>query len=74
MLSRWHVQGVQLLLQQLLWQQQYRGSDAVKLWAKIWNFTHESWSGIPDFCLKLLCLTVPVLLLPTTVQLPLLDL
>ena len=49
--------------------QQHRGSDAVKLWAKIWNFTRESWSGIPDFCLKLLSLTAPVLLLPTTVQL-----
>ena len=38
-------------------QQQHRGSEAVKLWAEIWNFTRESWSGIPDFCLKLLCLT-----------------
>ena len=53
-------------------QQQHRGSEAVKLWAEIWNFTRESWSGIPDFCLKLLCLTAPVLL-PMTVQLPLVD-
>ena len=50
-------------------QQQHRGSEAVKLWAEILNFTRESWSGIPDFCLKLLCLTATVLLLPTTVQL-----
>ena len=51
-------------------QQQHRGSEAVKLWAKICNFTRESWSGIADFCLKHLCLTAPVLLLLlTTVQL-----
>ena len=50
-------------------QQQHRGSEAVKLWAEIWNFTCESWSGIPDFSLKLLCLMAPVLLLLTTVQL-----
>ena len=47
--TTWHVQAVQLLLQQLLRQQQHRGSEAVKLWAEIWNFTRESWSGIPDF-------------------------
>ena len=50
-------------------QQQHRGSEAVKLWAEIWNFTRESWSGIPDFCIKLLCLTASELLLPMTVQL-----
>ena len=52
-------------------QQQHRGSETVKQWAEIWNFTRESWSGIPDFCLKLLCLTAPVvlLLLSTTVRL-----
>ena len=31
-------------------QQQYHGCEAVKLWAEIWNFTRETWSGIPDFC------------------------
>ena len=50
-------------------QQKHMGSKAVKQWAEIWNFTRESWSGIPDFCLKLLCLTASELLLPMTVQL-----
>ena len=51
----WHVQGVQLLLQQRRWQQQQHwGSEAVKLWAEIWNFNHESWTSHHQHCLACL--------------------
>ena len=32
------------------------GREAEKIWAEIWNLTHESWSWFSDFCRKLLCL------------------
>ena len=46
--------GGQLLQRQLLRQQQHRGSEAVKLWAEIWNFTHESWTSHHHHCLACL--------------------
>ena len=53
-LSRWHIQGVQLLPRQRRRQQQHWGSEAVKLWAEIWNFTHESWTSHHHHCLACL--------------------
>ena len=35
-------------------QQQHWGRDGRQLKAEIWNFNHESWNWIQDFCLKLL--------------------